>query len=752
MTHIFGPTIKRICTRYRKFFISRHNSTYCVSVSSYAKNFKSAHIRRNFATKLLESNRALIKADCLFKNEHPGCRDNRFAIVRQYSEGEFDVPELKGKAFFKYLQERKHLFAFFYDPFCPHCRKAKPEFLKVAQQIDVPCAKVDCTENEWLCKTLKIESLPTFRYFTTDNTKVSWATFSGDRVSNNLINFVNEELKSGGNVSKFEGLTKRYYSTVSSYANENLLNITSENLNQQLEGRNVLVLFYNSYSILLLACKDCHNIINLLTQASKVVDRNTGYFAICNAEKNPAITEKLTIYKFPLLKYFKNGHYVMDFQEEIKLENLIAFMNTMKPKIFSAKLTHSEKKSLWRGIDGADHIVHITNETLVQSLQKYPSLLIFFYACWSRSCINLKHVYANAAKKLDPKYGRLAACDAEDNIDVADQLLVSHFPTFKYFRNGHYLTDYKGERSEESLLKFMQEPGKLGYVKVENKIKPSYSVLSLTGNIPPYWIDVLGAESLIFLTDYNFKSVLQSYRTVLVMFYVPWCKACSLMKKEYGKAAFSLPAEWNVAIAACDAEENNYVADKFLVTKLPTMKIFKNGEYVEDYLGRRKEQDMLRFVKEVSMRNSNIKPTYNVTNYTAVVPNMGTMLVFWNDVEGGTDVVLMNENNFNMFLDQEKPLLIMFYNPDGDHMDSVRREFGLAAKNLPKEIGLLGAYEYKESDPICNFYDVYYQDLPTFKHFHRGKFVSNYTGIRSADSFLKFMGTAGVAVSNIQTK
>ncbi|XP_014255262.1 protein disulfide-isomerase A5-like isoform X3 [Cimex lectularius] len=663
MTHIFGPTIKRICTRYRKFFISRHNSTYCVSVSSYAKNFKSAHIRRNFATKLLESNRALIKADCLFKNEHPGCRDNRFAIVRQYSEGEFDVPELKGKAFFKYLQERKHLFAFFYDPFCPHCRKAKPEFLKVAQQIDVPCAKVDCTENEWLCKTLKIESLPTFRYFTTDNTKVSWATFSGDRVSNNLINFVNEELKSGGNVSKFEGLTKRYYSTVSSYANENLLNITSENLNQQLEGRNVLVLFYNS-----------------------------------------------------------------------------------------SKLTHSEKKSLWRGIDGADHIVHITNETLVQSLQKYPSLLIFFYACWSRSCINLKHVYANAAKKLDPKYGRLAACDAEDNIDVADQLLVSHFPTFKYFRNGHYLTDYKGERSEESLLKFMQEPGKLGYVKVENKIKPSYSVLSLTGNIPPYWIDVLGAESLIFLTDYNFKSVLQSYRTVLVMFYVPWCKACSLMKKEYGKAAFSLPAEWNVAIAACDAEENNYVADKFLVTKLPTMKIFKNGEYVEDYLGRRKEQDMLRFVKEVSMRNSNIKPTYNVTNYTAVVPNMGTMLVFWNDVEGGTDVVLMNENNFNMFLDQEKPLLIMFYNPDGDHMDSVRREFGLAAKNLPKEIGLLGAYEYKESDPICNFYDVYYQDLPTFKHFHRGKFVSNYTGIRSADSFLKFMGTAGVAVSNIQTK
>jgi len=86
------------------------------------------------------------------------------------------------------------------------------------------------------------------------------------------------------------------------------------------------------------------------------------------------------------------------------------------------------------------------------------------------------------------------------------------------------------------------------------------------------------------LTDQNFdQEVLKSDKPVLVDFWAPWCGPCQVMgpiiedlAKEIGRKA---------KIGKLNVDENSETATKYEIMSIPSLKIFKGGQVVKEFVG-----------------------------------------------------------------------------------------------------------------------------------------------------------------------
>ncbi len=79
-------------------------------------------------------------------------------------------------------------------------------------------------------------------------------------------------------------------------------------------------------------------------------------------------------------------------------------------------------------------------------------------------------------------------------------------------------------------------------------------------------------------------------KPVLVDFFAPWCGPCQMM----GPILESLAEELGekVVIGKVNVDENQNLAAQFQIMSIPNMKIFKNGEVVEEIVGARSKDDL----------------------------------------------------------------------------------------------------------------------------------------------------------------
>lgn len=105
------------------------------------------------------------------------------------------------------------------------------------------------------------------------------------------------------------------------------------------------------------------------------------------------------------------------------------------------------------------------------------------------------------------------------------------------------------------------------------------------------------ADTLHHTTDANFDSdVLQSATPVVVDFWATYCQPCKAMVPHLEKIQDDLTGK--VKIIKLNVEENQAVATKYKVLKLPTLLMFKGGKVVDQIVGNPGPSKLRAFVEK----------------------------------------------------------------------------------------------------------------------------------------------------------
>lgn len=100
------------------------------------------------------------------------------------------------------------------------------------------------------------------------------------------------------------------------------------------------------------------------------------------------------------------------------------------------------------------------------------------------------------------------------------------------------------------------------------------------------------------VTSVNFKEeVLDSKSAVLVDFWAEWCGPCRVMSpivEEIGKEAD--PAKLKVVKVNVDQAQD--LAQEYGIMSIPSFKIFKDGQVVNEFVGSRSKESVEEILKE----------------------------------------------------------------------------------------------------------------------------------------------------------
>ena len=92
------------------------------------------------------------------------------------------------------------------------------------------------------------------------------------------------------------------------------------------------------------------------------------------------------------------------------------------------------------------------------------------------------------------------------------------------------------------------------------------------------------------ISDANFDEGVQS-GTVLVDFWAPWCSPCRLQGPILDRVAASV--EPDVRIYKMNVDENPLVPQRFQISSIPTLLLFRKGELAESLVGLQDEKKLL---------------------------------------------------------------------------------------------------------------------------------------------------------------
>ncbi len=90
--------------------------------------------------------------------------------------------------------------------------------------------------------------------------------------------------------------------------------------------------------------------------------------------------------------------------------------------------------------------------------------------------------------------------------------------------------------------------------------------------------------SEVTLTKANFEQeVLKSQEPVLVDFWAPWCGPCRMVAPSITKIAEKY--EGKLKVGKLNVDEQPELADKYRISSIPTIAIFKNGAIAGQRIG-----------------------------------------------------------------------------------------------------------------------------------------------------------------------
>lgn len=231
-------------------------------------------------------------------------------------------------------------------------------------------------------------------------------------------------------------------------------------------------------------------------------------------------------------------------------------------------------------------IVQLTKTNFKQLVGKKQAALVEFYAPWCGHCKQMAGEFATLGAAFQRSTTAkdllvIGKVDATQERDLGKDYGVTGFPTILFFPAGSTKpVKYESGRTADDFVKFLSE-----------------KVPSLQMSVPQ---EVQYATEL---TMANFNAVAKDpSKSVLVMFYAPWCGHCKALKPKYSQLAKIYENDEDVVIARVDADNsrNKPLAAEYGVTGFPTIIFFPKGDNAKtvEYKGGRDIEDFLSFVNE----------------------------------------------------------------------------------------------------------------------------------------------------------
>ncbi|MGZ8866883.1 MAG: thioredoxin [Thermoanaerobaculia bacterium] len=103
------------------------------------------------------------------------------------------------------------------------------------------------------------------------------------------------------------------------------------------------------------------------------------------------------------------------------------------------------------------------------------------------------------------------------------------------------------------------------------------------------------STSVTQVTDADFeKAVLHSGKPALVDFWAPWCGPCRIIGPIVEELAPSY--QGRAVIAKMNVDDNPMVAQRFGITSIPTLMMFKDGKLVDRAVGAMPKAELQKFI------------------------------------------------------------------------------------------------------------------------------------------------------------
>lgn len=354
-----------------------------------------------------------------------------------------DVVHLTGSTFREFIQTHSSALVMFYAPWCPHCKKIKPEFSQVAKEINtekkIPggLGAVDCTADKDLCTEQEVKGYPTLKYFKDGEFAFK---YTKKRKAEDMLAFMRDPQKPAPpspppDWSKEPG--KVHFPT-------------NETWNKFIEEHSsVLVMLFSP------RCGYCNSMKPNYFKAAEILSEELPSVALAaiDCTKFFSFCKQMEISGYPTVRYFKNGAFEKEYEGDRSVDDLVSFMKTMSGVDNKPDEDKASKDAEPEGLK------ILTAANFKTFLSQTEHVIVMFYAPWCGHCQNAKPKFLKASEAFAAEPNKaFTSVDCTQDSDLCDKQGVNGYPTIKYYRYGAFVVEYDGDRTEQDFLAFMKAP------------------------------------------------------------------------------------------------------------------------------------------------------------------------------------------------------------------------------------------------------------------------------------------------------